>query len=49
MTRSATVQAGSGEIAVREHDDGQDDQKYDHDADGDVGQPVGFPVQAALK
>jgi hypothetical protein len=42
-------QAGSGEIAPREHDDGQDDQKYDHDADGDVGQPVGFPVQAALK
>ena len=49
MTRSAIVRPRSGEIALREHDDGQDDQKYDHDADGDVGQPVGFPVQAALK
>ena len=26
MTRSAIVEAGSGEIAPREHDDGQDDQ-----------------------
>ena len=49
MTRSATVRPAAAEIAVREHDDGQDDQKYDHDADGDVGQPVGFPVQAAFK